>query len=71
MRHPIYSGLLLAMGSITLASGSLARLLALGLLVVLLAGKARWEEARLAERFEGYAAYAARTPRFAPFGPRR
>ena len=70
VRHPIYSGLLLTMGSITLASGSLARLLALGLLVVLLAGKARWEEARLAERFEGYAAYAARTPRFAPFGPR-
>ena len=65
-RHPIYSGLLLMMASITLASGSGFRLLTLGMLVVLLTVKARWEEARLAQRFEGYADYAARTPRFIP-----
>ncbi|WP_407342590.1 methyltransferase family protein [Pengzhenrongella phosphoraccumulans] len=67
VRHPIYTGLLLLMSAITAASGSLFRLLVLGLLAVLLTRKARWEEARLAERFEGYAVYAARTPRFIPF----
>jgi len=71
VRHPIYSGLLLTMASITVATGSGFRLLVLGLLFLLLTVKARWEERRLAERFEGYAAYAARTPRFAPFRVRR
>lgn len=66
VRHPIYSGLLLLMGSITVASGSAWRLLALGLLVALLTAKARWEETRLAARFPGYRRYAARTPRFVP-----
>lgn len=71
VRHPIYGGLLLTMASVTVASGSVFRLLVLGLLVLLLTLKARWEEARLAHRFDGYAAYAARTPRFAPFRLRR
>jgi protein-S-isoprenylcysteine O-methyltransferase Ste14 len=65
-RHPIYSGLLLTMASITVASGSVSRLLTLGLLVLLLTVKARWEETRLMQRFRGYADYAARTPRFVP-----
>ena len=65
-RHPIYSGLLLTMASITVASGSGFRLLTLGVLVLLLTVKARWEETRLTQRFEGYADYAARTPRFVP-----
>ena len=65
-RHPIYSGLLLTMASITVASGSVFRLLTLGVLVLLLTVKARWEETRLMQRFEGYADYAARTPRFVP-----
>jgi len=65
-RHPIYSGLLLTMASITVASGSRHRLLALGVLVLLLTAKARWEETRLIQRFAGYADYAARTPRFVP-----
>lgn len=71
VRHPIYTGLLLLMSAIAVASGSLFRLLVLALLVVLLARKARWEEARLAARFEGYSAYAARTPRFVPFSRSR
>lgn len=70
-RHPIYSGLLLLMGSITVASGSGLRLLTLAALVLLLNAKARWEESRLAQRFEGYADYAARTPRFVPLRLRR
>jgi protein-S-isoprenylcysteine O-methyltransferase Ste14 len=65
-RHPIYSGLLLTMASITVASGSVSRLLTLGVLVLLLTVKARWEETRLMRRFEGYTDYAARTPRFVP-----
>jgi protein-S-isoprenylcysteine O-methyltransferase Ste14 len=71
VRHPIYSGLLLTMASITVASGSGFRLLTLGVLVLLLSVKARWEETRLAQRFEGYASYAARTPRFVPLRLRR
>jgi protein-S-isoprenylcysteine O-methyltransferase Ste14 len=71
VRHPIYSGLILTMTSLTVASGSAFRLLTLGVLVLLLTMKARWEETRLARRFEGYADYAARTPRFVPIRLRR
>lgn len=70
VRHPIYTGLLLAAASVTAISGSGARAVALVLLVVLLTIKARWEEVRLERRFEGYADYAARTARFVP-RPRR
>lgn len=66
VRHPIYSGLLLVAVAITAPSGSVGRLVVLALLVALLTVKARWEEARLTERFDGYAAYAARTGRFVP-----
>lgn len=66
VRHPIYSGLMLLATAITVASGSALRLLALAALLVLLNAKARWEEERLARRFEGYAEYAERTPRFVP-----
>jgi len=65
-RYPIYSGLLLTMASITVASGSVSRLLTLGVLTLLLTVKARWEETRLIQRFQGYADYAARTTRFVP-----
>jgi protein-S-isoprenylcysteine O-methyltransferase Ste14 len=71
VRHPIYSGLLLTMATFTAASGSGLRLLTWGALFVLLTVKARWEERRLAQRFEGYAEYAARTPRFVPVRWRR
>jgi len=70
-RHPIYSGLMLMMASITTASGSGLRLLTLAALVLLLNVKARWEETRLTQRFEGYADYAAQTPRFVPLRFRR
>ncbi|RYV52702.1 methyltransferase family protein [Pengzhenrongella frigida] len=67
VRHPIYSGLLLLMGALAVASGSVLRLLFFGLLVALLHRKARWEEGHLAARFADYPAYARRTPRFVPF----
>jgi protein-S-isoprenylcysteine O-methyltransferase Ste14 len=59
------------MASITVVSGNGLRLLTLGMLVLLLAVKARWEETRLTQRFEGYASYAARTPRFIPIRLKR
>jgi len=71
VRHPIYTGLLVTATSLTLISGSALRLVVLGLLFLLVTVKARWEEARLAQRFEGYSAYAMRTPRFVPLRPRR
>lgn len=71
VRHPIYTGLLLTMGSLMVASGSVPRLVVLAVLLGLLTGKARWEEGHLARRFAGYPAYAARTPRFVPGRRRR
>ncbi len=66
VRHPIYTGLLLTVGSVAVAAASWWRALAFVALVVLITFKARWEEERLARRFAAYPAYAARTPRFVP-----
>lgn len=69
VRHPIYTGIMaLAVGA-TVLSASVAVAAATAALVVLFAGKARWEEEKLRARYPGYAAYAARTPRFVPFWP--
>ncbi|HEY8135185.1 MAG TPA: isoprenylcysteine carboxylmethyltransferase family protein [Candidatus Limnocylindrales bacterium] len=66
IRHPIYTGLVLAAlgGSVYTVSPLAVGLTAL--LAVVLDLKARREEAWLRERFAGYAAYAARTKRFIP-----
>lgn len=66
VRHPIYTGLVLAGSAVAAASGSVAHVVVLALLVALLSVKARWEERRLAARFPEYRAYAQRTPRFVP-----
>lgn len=66
VRHPIYSGVLLIVAGITLRSGSWFTLAVAVVTLVFFDRKARWEEARLAERYPGYADYAARTPRFVP-----
>lgn len=70
VRHPIYTGVQAVV--VGLAIGTRSWLgLALGLVTVaFFSVKARWEEARLAEAYAGYRAYAARTPRFVPFLPR-
>lgn len=66
VRHPIYTGVLALVLGIVVRSGSLVTL-AFGLVTVaFFTVKARWEEARLAERYPDYPAYAARTPRFLP-----
>ncbi len=70
VRHPIYSGVLAAVIGVTVRSGSLIVLVVGVLTIAFFHIKARWEEDRLAERYPGYPAYAAVTPRFVP-RPRR
>lgn len=69
VRHPIYSGLLLAASGSTAAVGSWPALGAFLGLVGLLNVKARYEEALLRAHFPEYGAYAERTPRFIPRNP--
>lgn len=66
VRHPIYSALLLGGAGIVLLAGRPSRIAVWLALLALLWGKSRFEERALAERFPGYRAYAARTPRFVP-----
>lgn len=71
VRHPIYTGVLLIVVGLTVRSGSVVTLAVSVVTVVFFDGKARWEEAQLSERYDGYADYAARTPRFVPGWPMR
>lgn len=66
LRHPIYSGLVLAGLGWSVAAGSLAALILTLALAVLFDLKARREEAWLLERLPGYESYRARTRRFVP-----
>ncbi|MDD9205509.1 methyltransferase [Georgenia sp. 10Sc9-8] len=66
VRHPIYSGLLLAAGGRALSSGRRRHAVVALALTGLLDGKARYEEVHLRRVFPGYDAYAARTPRLVP-----
>jgi protein-S-isoprenylcysteine O-methyltransferase Ste14 len=66
VRHPIYSGILLAGAGWGLVCGSLVTLALVGLLAVLFDAKSRREEAWLSAAFPGYEAYRARTKRFVP-----
>jgi protein-S-isoprenylcysteine O-methyltransferase Ste14 len=66
VRHPIYSALLLGGAGVVLLSGRLTRVLIWLALLALLLAKTRLEERALAQRFPGYAAYAAATPRLLP-----
>lgn len=72
VRHPIYSGILLAMVATALASPSrLALVMAAAILIVLVA-KAWAEERFLGQELgeEAYAAYRARVPMLVPFLPK-
>lgn len=71
VRHPIYTGLLLFAVSRAAGSASWWAAAASLALVALITVKARWEERHLAVRFDGYADYCARTPRFIPGWGRR
>ena len=70
MRHPIYSGVLLAAAGAGVLAGTWRALGAFAALAAVLQAKSRYEERLLRARFGGYEAYAARTPRFLPRPPR-
>ncbi len=66
VRHPVYTGVLLAIVGATLRSGNLVVVALAAASFAFLTVKAGWEESRLVERYPDYADYAARTPRFVP-----
>jgi protein-S-isoprenylcysteine O-methyltransferase Ste14 len=66
VRHPIYFGLLLLGIGVVLDAGYWPQLVVLAMLYLLLRIKAEFEESLLKKRYPGYAAYAAKTPRFFP-----
>lgn len=66
VRHPIYTGLVLAGVGWSSATISPLALVLTALLALLFDAKSRREEAWLTERLPGYAAYRARTRKFVP-----
>lgn len=66
VRHPIYTGVLLAAAGVVVFQASLAHIIGFVLLWLVLTVKALGEERMLTEKHEGYTEYAARTGRFFP-----
>lgn len=66
VRHPIYTGLLLATFGSVVQSMAVVKLFVWLILVAVLNYKARWEEKLLSATYANYADYMARTGRFAP-----
>jgi protein-S-isoprenylcysteine O-methyltransferase Ste14 len=67
VRHPIYGGLILGALGLAVIRPWVGTFISVVLLVVVLDLKRRREETWLAARFEGYAAYRARTRALIPF----
>lgn len=67
VRHPIYGGLILGSFGWGLVSASIAALVGAVALALFLRLKSGREEAWLADQFEAYDAYRARTRRFVPW----
>lgn len=66
VRHPIYTGVLLAAAGIVAIQASLAHVVGYVVLWGVLTLKALGEERMLAEKYESYADYASKTGRFIP-----
>jgi protein-S-isoprenylcysteine O-methyltransferase Ste14 len=66
VRHPIYTGVLLAAAGVVVFQASLAHVVGLILLWGVLTLKAFGEERMLAEKYESYVDYSSRTGRFLP-----
>ena len=66
VKHPIYSGLILASFGLTIAGGFFPHVIFFLLLVILLNYKASFEEKLLASTYAGYAEYSRKTGRFIP-----
>jgi protein-S-isoprenylcysteine O-methyltransferase Ste14 len=67
VRHPIYSGLLLAVAGSAIVVGEWRGLAAFGLVLAALIYKSRVEEARMRATFPEYAAYCRATAALIPF----
>ena len=66
VRHPIYSGILLALAGTALAIGSMRGFIATALILAGFIVKLRVEEARMRETFPDYADYCRHTARLIP-----
>jgi protein-S-isoprenylcysteine O-methyltransferase Ste14 len=66
VRHPIYGGLLVAAGGLSVATESFQRLLVVFLLYLLLDAKSAYEERELERIHPAYRAYKQVTPKFFP-----
>ena len=67
IRHPLYSGVLLAAIGVAIGHGQAALMVIVLLLIVFFAVKARYEETLLRQIYPTYANYMTRTGRFIPF----
>ena len=67
LRHPIYTGILLAFLGMVLAIGELRGLVALGFVLLSFAVKSRQEERRMGEVFPEYDQYRRETAALIPF----
>ena len=68
MRHPIYTGLLLALIGSAIALGMVRAAIAVVIAWAAIAYKLRVEERVMVEQFgDAYRAYCARVPRLIPF----
>lgn len=66
VRHPVYTGIMLAVVGAAIRSGNIVVAIVAALTIAFFSVKVRWEEQRLIERYPGYQDYADRTPRFVP-----
>jgi protein-S-isoprenylcysteine O-methyltransferase Ste14 len=66
VKHPIYSGLILAAFGLTITGGFSPHVLFFIALVLLLNYKASFEEKLLTSTYPGYAEYSKKTGRFIP-----
>jgi protein-S-isoprenylcysteine O-methyltransferase Ste14 len=66
VKHPIYSGLIVAAFGLTITGGFFPHVIFFIALVLLLNYKASFEEKLLASTYEGYAEYSKKTGRFIP-----
>ncbi|MEN9621434.1 MAG: hypothetical protein RL499_1627 [Actinomycetota bacterium] len=66
VRHPIYTGIIVAALGLAFIGASVGHLIVAGALIVLLMVKSRLEERMLLGRYRDYAAYAARVGRLVP-----
>ena len=66
VRHPIYTGVLLAVVGVAIRSGNVVTAIVAVATIGFFHAKAAWEERQLADHYADYADYADRTPRFIP-----